>query len=274
LDDENHLASRQRILQLALSTALHISKRETLFMCRLFMLRVLNDMGSWLEAEEMWNQLEPMGRNWSRAVYRPGWAEYDFALFKFRQGQLKEEYLLIAEKLANEGKNRGIVRYLHSLRGIWLIEKKEWQQAISSLNEAVNMARAIEQVDANAETWLALAKFYCGQLADAVSEAERLSNTAKFSSRPLAELWLAIGNPEEAKKHALAAYEEAWADGEPYVYRYELTKSAELLARLGVELPILPPYDPAKDIKFDWEDKVVAIIEELKAEKEKKDKEE
>ena len=84
----------------------------------------------------------------------------------------------------------------------------------------------------------------------------------------LAELWLAIGDREQAKKHALAAYKRAWADGEPYVRRYDLNKATALLTQLGTEIPKLPPYDPAKNEKLPWEDKVAAAIEKLRAAKE------
>jgi hypothetical protein len=61
-----------------------------------------------------------------------------------------------------------------------------------------------------------------------------------------------------------------WADGEPYVHRYELNKARALLEALEVEIPDLQPYDPAKDEKLPWEDQVVAAIEKLKAENEAK----
>ncbi len=80
--------------------------------------------------------------------------------------------------------------------------------------------------------------------------------------------------PEQAKQHARKAYEWAWADGEPYVYRYELNKARALLEQLGAEIPNLPPYDPAKDEKFPWEDDVAAAIEKLRAKKEAKGRDE
>lgn len=50
----------------------------------------------------------------------------------------------------------------------------------------------------------------------------------------------AIGEPDEARTRALAYYEWAWADGEPYVNRYDLERARALLATLGVEEPSLP----------------------------------
>jgi ribosomal 50S subunit-associated protein YjgA (DUF615 family) len=65
----------------------------------------------------------------------------------------------------------------------------------------------------------------------------------------------------------LRAYRDAWADGEPFVNRYDLTKSRALLETLGAEIPDLPK---AKYEKFPCEDEVVAAIEKLKEEKKKK----
>jgi hypothetical protein len=39
------------------------------------------------------------------------------------------------------------------------------------------------------------------------------------------------------------------------------------LEKLGAAIPELPPYDPAKDEKFPWEDELVAAIERLRREK-------
>ena len=53
--------------------------------------------------------------------------------------------------------------------------------------------------------------------------------------------------------------------------RYDLNKARALLEQLDVEIPELPPYDPAKDEKFFWEDELTAAIEKLRAEKEIED---
>ncbi|MEZ5431794.1 MAG: hypothetical protein R3F31_11575 [Verrucomicrobiales bacterium] len=64
--------------------------------------------------------------------------------------------------------------------------------------------------------------------------------------RLLAQLWLALGDPAQAKHHALAAYTWAWADGEPYVRRYELTQTTELLRQMNVPIPNLRPTTPPR----------------------------
>ena len=131
-------------------------------------------------------------------------------------------------------------------------------------SEAVTMAREVRLVDEDSETGLALAKHHLGQL---TGEAERLAGLRQPAHRYLAVLWREIGDLEQAKQHALAAYTWAWADGEPYVHCYELTKTTELLQQMNVPVPVLPPYDPTKDEPFPWEADVRAAIEKLKAEK-------
>jgi hypothetical protein len=104
-------------------------------------------------------------------------------------------------------------------------------------------------------------------LHDSRIEAQRLATLPDPAHRPLAELYLALGDRALATKHALAAYTWAWADGEPYVHRAELTKSADLLKRLGEPIPTLPPFDESKHLPFEWEADVRAAIEKIKIEK-------
>ncbi len=216
----------------------------------------------------MWQLLYPMGRNWNRAIYRPGDAKYDYAVFQFDKGDLTNEHLKRAEQRAKAGKNRAVIRGLHRLRGEWHLQQGRYTPAAESLQEAVRMARESGRVDAGSETQYALARMHLDQLSNSSNEAERLARIRKPAHRHLAELWLAIGDLEKAIKHARLAYEWAWADGEPYVHRYELNMAKALLRKLGVEAPILPPYDPAKDEKLPWEDEVAAAIDKLRAENE------
>jgi hypothetical protein len=267
LHTQNRLAQENQCLfmNLNLATLSHFNQ-SSLFFAREFLFSQLATIGKWVEAQAVWDLLDPMGRNWLRADYRPGDAEFTYAAFRFWQGDLSEEHLAHAEQLAKAGKNRIMVRRLHGLRGEWCLERGEWALAAESLREAVSMARAVGQTDAKAETQLALARLQLGEVAHPLREAEQLVNARHLSHRTLADLWSAIGDREQAKKHALEAYKWAWADGEPYVHRYELNKSRALLEKLDAEIPNLPPYDPDKDEKFPCEDEVAATIEKLRAE--------
>lgn len=191
------------------------------------------------------------------------WSSY--AQVAFWQGDLKEEILVHFEQLAKADNHRMTIRRLHGLRGEWHLARGQWPLAADSLHEAVRMAREVGQTDARAETQLAVAKFHLNLLLDPRQEALELAKKNDAPHRVLADLWLAIGDQEQAKKHAVMAYKWAWADGEPYVHRYELNKARTLMGQLGVEIPNLPPCDPAKDEKLSWEDGVAAAIEKLEA---------
>ena len=292
---QNRIVQALRVSALTLDLASATENGQEIFLSRLVSFVRLSSLGQWSEAEATWYLLDPMGRQWSRAVYRQGIAEWHFALSQFWQGRLQEEHLSTAATLAEQDYNRETLRDVHRLRGAWRLEQGERTLAAASFTQAVTMAREVRLVDAVSETGLALAKVHLGQLTgdEARSEAQRLAGLRDPDHRYLALLWQAIAEAdtvawasrpcssaadaagetpvlrdlEQAKQHALAAYKWAWADGEPYVNRYELTKTTELLHELEVPIPQLPPYDPAKDAPFPWEADVRAAIEKLRAEK-------
>jgi hypothetical protein len=239
-----------------------------------------SNLGQWPEAAETWRLLDPMGRKWRRNIYRQGVAEIWFAFAQFWQGHLQEEHLNAAATFAEQDHNHNTIRAVHALRGKWRLEQGAWAQAAASFSQAVAMAREVRRVDAASEAGLALAKVHLHQLTgdEALSEAQRLAQLRAIADRSpanryLARLWQVLGELNQAKHHATAAYTLSWADGEPYVYRYGLTKATELLHELGVPLPNLPPYDPAKDEPFPWEADLRAFIAARRAEQAAKDKE-
>lgn len=269
VSNQNRLAKALRVNAITLDHATVDEDKVLIFMSRLSLFGVQSHLGQWQVAAATWRLLDPMGRSWSRRMYQQGGAECCFARFHFWQGSLQEEHLTAAANLAEQDNNRTTLRELHRLRGAWRLEQGEWALAAASFDTAVTMAREVRLVDEESETGLALAKHHLGQLTGdaARSEAERLAGLRQPAHRTLAMLWLAIGDHAKAEHHALAAYRWAWADGEPYVNRYELTKTTELLQQMNVPVPELPPYDPAKDEPFPWEADVRAAIEKLKAEK-------
>jgi hypothetical protein len=262
------LAANGRVVHAAVNLSLLTEDNPSLFVAQLFRCRDLITLGRYAAAEDIWALLHPMGRNWRRTVYRPGYAEATYARLLFETGRLMEEHLAQAQQLAKDGKNRSVLQSVHALRGEWLMEHRQWTLAVESLEIAVRMVREVKLSDERSETLLALAKCHLKQLSRPREEAERLESAKKPWHLDLAQLWLAIGDREKAKVHALAAYEWAWADGEPYVHRYCLNQARALLEELGAEIPELPPYDPAKDPKLPWEDAVAVLIERLRAEKE------
>jgi hypothetical protein len=263
----NRLAASDRALRLSIALATAAAYQPGLFKGRLNRYQLLVGIGRWDEAESTWRELTSMGRDWSWAIYRPGDAELAEATLHFRKGELSEERLTEVERSARAARNRFAIRAIAYLRGLWRFEQREWSLAADAFRESARMSREIGGNSWAAETYLALARLHLEEEFDAIVEAERLARASRPAHQALAQLWLAIGERERAKEHALAGYRDAWADGEPYVFRYQLDKARALLTELGVPIPRLPPYDPAKDERFPWEDAVEAAIEELRAKK-------
>jgi hypothetical protein len=261
----NRLALSERYSLLALRLAEALDRPEYIFRARLDMFETLAVMGRWDEAEEMWNLLDPMGRDWPRPVYRQGHAEYSrLELLMFPRGGLTEEDLAAVEGLSSAAQNHQVTRALHRLRGEWLLFRGQHALAAASLHEAIRMAHEAGFPDPESETMLTLARVRLKQLYGTREEALRLSAVRNPAHLPLTELWLALGDSEHAAEHAKASYRRAWADGEPYARRYQLDRAKNLLRQLGEDIPALPVHDPSQDPVSPWEAEITATIREMR----------
>jgi hypothetical protein len=262
----NRLALSEHYSVLSLRLAEALDRPEHLFRARLTQFGVLTEVGRWDEAEEMWNLLDPMGRDWPRHIYRPGEAEYDhLSALLFPLGRLTDADLDVTEDLAHTGQSRGVIRRLHRLRGEWRLTRGEYALAVENFQDAIRMAHEAGFPDPRSETLLTLARFQLKQLPAAREDALRLSAAYWDSAHlALAKLWHALGDTEQAAVHAKAAYRYAWADGEPYFRRYSLDRTKTLLQQLGEDIPALPAYDPSQHPKNLLEDEIAAAITELR----------
>jgi tetratricopeptide (TPR) repeat protein len=260
----NQLALSERCRTLALDLAKAMGEKVHLFGARLDYAETLSLTGQWEAADKMWRLANRMGRDWPRYLYRPGDAEKArLKLMLLARSRLTEGDFAAAESAARAGQNRKVMRELHRLRGEWRLDRGEYALAAESFQEAIRLAHEAGFRDPKSETQLALARLHLDQLPAARDEAARLSAGRNPAHLELAELWLAAGESEQAAIHAQAAYRYAWADGEPYVRRYDLDRATTLLQQLGVEIPALPAYDPAEHPRFPWESEIEAAIAEL-----------
>lgn len=273
--ERNEQNNSMRCDEYALSIAETSKDPFAIFVATNRMFKQYSLSGAWTAADEMLRRRDAIARvieegkknKLGRAAMKVFATErsLDYATFLFRQGRLDNDSLLLAESLSVSSMGgRAAVRGLRRLRGMWHIERREWKEASAAFAEALSMARERSLVDSVAETGLALAKLRIGQLAAPEQEAERLAQLRRPAQRYLAELWRSCGRVEQSKRHALAAYQAAWADGEPHVQRYELTKSLELLERLEVPIPKLSPFKPSKRLSFAWETQLRSTIETMK----------
>jgi hypothetical protein len=106
LAHHNKLAQETAVREMEVELASASENEESIFRSLLEQFDLLARSGQWSQAQAIWNQLDPMGRAWSREAYRPGYAEYCHARLQFWQGKLREEQLAEGERLLKLGKDR------------------------------------------------------------------------------------------------------------------------------------------------------------------------
>jgi hypothetical protein len=121
---------------------------------------------------------------------------------------------------------------------------------VAAFDESARLARASGHNDLGTESWLALARLHAGWLTDPPAEAERL-RSAGAGGYALAKLWQTVDDIPQARGEALRSYRSYWADGEPYVWRFNLERTRRLLTEIGELPPEMPPYDKARRRRFD-----------------------
>lgn len=257
------LSMAARCATLAVQLAEAIGEPGNLLAARDLQLTILGILGRWAEARKVWKLIQPMSRYVPRQLIRPGTPEASLACYVLLPtGTLTQDYLTATEKLLIKGNNRNMLRAILCVSGQWRLDRDEPELAAEPLAEAVQMANEAGFPDRTAEAWLALARLRTAVARpdDLEDLAERLASGPNIPHEQLAELWRALGEKKRAITHAHAAYREAWADGEPYVNRSSLTRSANLLHALGESIPTLRPYDAAKYTPAEWERLVADTI--------------
>ena len=269
----SHHAEAAQLRRLILDMAEAGQQADRIFSARLDLFTSATRRGDYAAAERLWQEIKGMRRPLLVSIYRPGEAEYWYAYYLFLRGELTEEILVQAETEARRGHSRHFVRGLHAMRGEWHLNRGELTSAVERLGHAVRMGREADDEDVYCEALLALARLRSGEQFDTRAEAERLSK-ASPDWIAVAELWHELGDRDRAVDCALHAHEWCVGDGEPFVFRHDLDRTRALLTELGVPLPEVPNYDPAKAKIYLWEKDVRAFIDKLKAERVEKEKKE
>lgn len=258
--EQNRLAKENCLLNLASDVASADNIVNDLVTLKLARFRQLTRLGRMAEALTVWSQLQ----DYILPIETRAIAAHHYVVHLYMCNTLTESELQKAEQLSHSVHSALGIRNLCALRGTWRLEQKDFATAIKSLTDAVALAHKAGKTDRRSEIRLATAKLNLKELSEPNQLAEQFSYALEENClQALADLWFAIGNNAQAKKYALAAVEWAWADGEPFVHRYDLDKACVLLKKLGVEIPNLQNYDPSKDIKFLWEDKLALKINGL-----------
>ena len=258
--DQHRFALEERFIDFASDCASVESDVNAKFAVCLARFRQLSRLGKWAEADALMPLLSKVDDDGQRAFV----AHHRALSLHFRE-ELTEDELQKAENLNRMVGSALGNRNLSALRGWWLSDAMQWKAAKESLNEAVALAHKAGKIDRRSEVRLALARFHLGESVHVEEIADQLSTSTDSSLHlPLSLLWLAVGDTARAEFHAIAAYEWAWGDGEPYVHWCECTHARKILVQLGAKLPTMPPFNPAQSEILPWEPDVMLAIQALK----------
>jgi tetratricopeptide (TPR) repeat protein len=98
---------------------------------------------------------------------------------------------------------------------------------------------------------------------DATAKLPRSSGRRPYRYYFLARALLELGREEEAAEYAIQAYRQAWADGPPNHFHWDLQDARRLLNDMGKPLPELPTISPAS-VQIPLEDEVRVLTQELR----------
>jgi len=131
------------------------------------------------------------------------------------------------------------------------------------------MAHEVNLRDTESEARRGLSLAALGGTGEAKAAAESAEQDPPHAA--LASLYLALNQPDKAREHALKGHEQAWANGPPYVWHWQLEECRAVLCALNVPEPERPPFDPAKHPPFPWEADIHRMLEEHARKKREKD---
>jgi tetratricopeptide (TPR) repeat protein len=227
-------------------------------------------MGWWLEAKDAYDQFNtllqtrPALKKWQATADR-FYAEM-LIFQKHDATDLLTKIWREAQKDAN--KNQVHIREIYRLRGESALLQGQFSTAagffldtitlghksgipVSGLLGRLAYVRVCEELYDEAQQLLAEA--FAG---DEAGRLHDLYNSA-------AEVYLTLGDTEQARQYATMAYESAWADGLPFVWWWRMERARQVLDQVNAPVPDLPPFDEERIEKVPYEAEIYAFIHEL-----------
>ncbi|MBI5958048.1 MAG: DUF4062 domain-containing protein [Chloroflexi bacterium] len=268
LQNNNHLAAAQRTLDLVRDLAEAAGDARGLAMSYLDLLSIYQNTGQWMAAEQAYQVFNTSPPTYQREFWQTD-AEFCRAEMLISQELDAAEALDRAWTLAFKSQNALGQRVIYSLRGEVALQRGDPAAAAGHFQDAITLARKHGSATlAGYLGGLARARALQGQGDEARQIIETLLQEQSEDKKlhlDAAEVYLTLSEREQAAEHALAAYREAWADGPPFSWWWDLERAKKVLSALGIDPPTLPPFDPAKVEKIPHEDEIRAFIEELRA---------
>ena len=260
LSGRKALAQAQRALDLARDVATALKSDHDLLHCDVFAIELMLERGECGTARDLWQAFEPKRAADRQCDVLDRQTILTEPSLLFREGTLTAAWLQNAIGRARTKGWRHSERSLLSLQGEWFQDQHKHTAALQSFDHALAMAR-----EAGLSDWLSIVRrglslLNLGKVS--IAEAAAASAERNPPHASLATLYLALGQHDKARRHALEGYKLAWANGPPYCERWKLEECGAVLKALNEPEPVLPPYDAAKIPSLPYEDVVRRKIAE------------
>ncbi|MBZ0304126.1 MAG: DUF4062 domain-containing protein [Anaerolineae bacterium] len=269
--DHNKMVTSLKACKLALEVAEASDDLDNAGITHMYLLSLYRDMGWWLEAKDAYDQFNELLKTRSALrKWQPTADRFYAEMLIFQKHDATDLLTRIwrdAQKSPN--KNQVHIREIYRLRGESALQQGQYSTAasffldtitlghksgipVSGLTGRLAYVRVSEGLHDEAQQLLAEA------LAD--EEAGRLHDLYNSA----AEIYLAMGDRDQAAQYATQAYESAWADGLPFVWWWRLERARLVLEQVGSPTPDLSPFDEARIERVPYEDDIYAFIADLK----------
>jgi hypothetical protein len=265
LQDTGQLAKAERAYQLSLAIAQAADQEYEVGDAHRYLVNLYSMTGAWMHGEIANAALQANPHEEVKAA--------PFALIyaaRLRWGQGQDPSPLLSQGLERAREQRFLFaqREAQRLTGEVAFEKRNLTQAQEEWQAAYNIAQR-EGIPLG--PYLAdLARVHAAQQEGEQAKAliaEALALGGLHVSLAAVEVYAGLGEPAEANRFVDAAYREAWADGPPYAFYFELQRIRAALKILGLPEPQLQPFDPARVPPLPDEAEIGNFIEELKRER-------
>lgn len=261
--DCNQISSSRRAFELALELALAISSREAEGVTRLHLARYFRRTGSFREAKQHLDRFSEVRTPLKMHYYRSGDDDAEICWLRFCMGKLTPRELANAKaKVASGG--REAMRNLLELETEFALQLGDDEAASHALERAIELSQGAGMQIDRLKGQVALVAARAGDKDRASELCHQLSASKTPPHAVLGATYFHIEDYDNARNHALLGYEWAWCEGPPYSHHLELTSCEEILTRLGVSKPQLPPFEPSKARRLACEKEVKALIFSVK----------
>jgi hypothetical protein len=179
-------------------------------------------------------------------------------------GKMTVNMIEATETFAKKAKNGFVLRQIPLIWGEYWINQNELEKGRAFIETAIKMAHESGDTASLKSALTSLMRLKIIQKQD---EAIRHLLQEELDDLAKAEGYQYFSELDMAQTYAIKAYQQAWADGEPYVRYDELHRAKQLLHELGVTPPRLPMFNEKRIEKMPYEDAIADLIDDLKRRK-------